>query len=304
MNSATPSELAPPSSPGEGIRWPASEAVPQTLSETECARLLGLASELYTAPHPRELLSVLFRGLQGLIPHELGGCHRVRPARRQVDTHYAPARHPPPLLPQDFWRLTVSHPLNRLLLQHPLRAWKLTDAISHRDFLATEVYHALYRPLAVDRELVAALPVPDEPGAYLQVSLHRRRADFTEHDRAILNLLLPHLDRAWRRLAATGSEAPRPAGLWNGEKSFTDWLRAHTRWRLTPRESEVLYWLSQGKTNSEIGCILGIAERTAETHALRLYPKMGVENRFTAIATLNRLALQEMTRGQGNGVVT
>ena len=35
---------------------------------------------------------------------------------------------------------------------------------------------------------------------------------------------------------------------------------------------------------------LGIAERTAETHALHIYPKMGVENRYTAIATLNRFA--------------
>jgi len=33
-----------------------------------------------------------------------------------------------------------------------------------------------------------------------------------------------------------------------------------------------------------------VAERTAETHALHIYPKMGVENRYTAIATLSRLA--------------
>ena len=71
---------------------------------------------------------------------------------------------------------------------------------------------------------------------------------------------------------------------------FRDWLQRHARCELTPRESEVLFWLSQGKTNSEIGRILGIAERTAETHALRIYPKMGVENRYTAIAALTRLS--------------
>jgi DNA-binding CsgD family transcriptional regulator len=78
------------------------------------------------------------------------------------------------------------------------------------------------------------------------------------------------------------------------ETGFYDWLRGRTSWDLTPRESQVLFWLYQGKTNGEIGRILGIAERTAETHALRLYPKMGVENRYTAIATLNRLATVEV----------
>jgi DNA-binding CsgD family transcriptional regulator len=52
----------------------------------------------------------------------------------------------------------------------------------------------------------------------------------------------------------------------------------------------VLFWLGQGKTNAEIGRILGIAERTAETHALHIYPKMGVENRYNAIAALNRVS--------------
>ena len=44
----------------------------------------------------------------------------------------------------------------------------------------------------------------------------------------------------------------------------------------------------QGKSNAEIGSILGISHRTAETHALNIYPKMGVENRFGAIAELAR----------------
>jgi DNA-binding CsgD family transcriptional regulator len=77
------------------------------------------------------------------------------------------------------------------------------------------------------------------------------------------------------------------------ETGFREWLRWKTRWGLTQRECEVLFWMCQGKTNAEIGRILGIAERTAETHALHIYPKMGVENRYTAIVTLNRLASLE-----------
>jgi hypothetical protein len=39
--------------------------------------------------------------------------------------------------------------------------------------------------------------------------------------------------------------------------------------------------------------ILLRALHSAETHALHIYPKMGAENRYTAIATLSRFASVE-----------
>jgi DNA-binding CsgD family transcriptional regulator len=167
--------------------------------------------------------------------------------------------------------------------------------MSRRAFHDTEFYHALYRPLGVDCELVALLP--DHPGTFLLISLHRRRTDFTERDRTALNLLLPHIAQTRERLAAAavaenaGGPAPEQ-GMPEDPTKFQAWISQRAQWQLTPRETEVLFWLCQGKTNSEIGRILGIAERTAETHALRIYPKMGVENRYTAIATLSRLSHQ------------
>ena len=53
---------------------------------------------------------------------------------------------------------------------------------------------------------------------------------------------------------------------------------------VTPREAEVLSWLAQGKTNDEIGMILGISSRTVAKHLEALYPKLGVENRTAAVA--------------------
>ncbi|MBK7999829.1 MAG: helix-turn-helix transcriptional regulator [Verrucomicrobia bacterium] len=79
---------------------------------------------------------------------------------------------------------------------------------------------------------------------------------------------------------------------------FRAWLKTRSEWELTQRECDVLFWLCQGKTNAEIGTILGIAERTAETHALHIYPKIGVENRYNAIATLSRLASFSGSRAQ------
>jgi DNA-binding CsgD family transcriptional regulator len=55
--------------------------------------------------------------------------------------------------------------------------------------------------------------------------------------------------------------------------------------RLTQRESEVLHWVIQGKTNRDIGDILGMSPRTVNKHLEHVFEKLGVETR-TAAATL------------------
>jgi DNA-binding CsgD family transcriptional regulator len=52
---------------------------------------------------------------------------------------------------------------------------------------------------------------------------------------------------------------------------------------LTPREQEVLFWVSEGKSNPEISRILGISARTVDKHVERLLAKMKVESRQAAM---------------------
>ncbi len=56
---------------------------------------------------------------------------------------------------------------------------------------------------------------------------------------------------------------------------------------LTVRESEVLNWIARGKTNREIGAILGLHTATVKKHVEHIFTKLGVENR-TAAASLAR----------------
>jgi len=51
---------------------------------------------------------------------------------------------------------------------------------------------------------------------------------------------------------------------------------------LTPREAEVLLWVAQGKSNADIGTILGCAENTVKVHLARVFEKLGFENRNAA----------------------
>ncbi len=60
--------------------------------------------------------------------------------------------------------------------------------------------------------------------------------------------------------------------------------------KLTAREAEVLYWVVKGKTNRDIGEILGASPATVKKHLERVYVKLGVETRTAAAGmAMNRI---------------
>lgn len=63
---------------------------------------------------------------------------------------------------------------------------------------------------------------------------------------------------------------------------------------LTNRETQVLEWVTKGKTSWEIAMILSISERTVKFHLSNIYQKLGVVNRQQAVAqALSTQILQE-----------
>lgn len=65
------------------------------------------------------------------------------------------------------------------------------------------------------------------------------------------------------------------------------------QYQLTGRETDVLLWLAKGKTNRDIGEILGIAPRTVNKHLEHIFVKLGVETRAAATA----LTMKHMHHG-------
>ncbi len=53
---------------------------------------------------------------------------------------------------------------------------------------------------------------------------------------------------------------------------------------LTPREAEILMWISRGKTNKEVGLILETSPRTVNKHLEHIFEKLGVPTRTAAVA--------------------
>lgn len=58
---------------------------------------------------------------------------------------------------------------------------------------------------------------------------------------------------------------------------------------LTPREGDVLFWLSQGKTNRDIAEILELSARTINKHLEQIFQKLGVDNRTSAAVMADRI---------------
>ncbi len=97
------------------------------------------------------------------------------------------------------------------------------------------------------------------------------------------------------RRSASATPAPEPGEWIVILKETDDTVHRNAlaeRFGLTAREAEVLLWVSRGKTNRDIGDILGMAARTVNKHLEHLFRKLHVETRAAAagvaIKTLDR----------------
>ncbi|MEM5315955.1 response regulator transcription factor [Paraburkholderia sp. JHI869] len=89
------------------------------------------------------------------------------------------------------------------------------------------------------------------------------------------------------RRSASARPAPEPGEWIVILKEIDDTVHRNAlcaRFGLTAREAEVLLWVSRGKTNRDIGDILGTAPRTVNKHLEHLFRKLHVETRAAAAA--------------------
>ncbi len=150
----------------------------------------------------------------------------------------------------------------RLKHEDPMRpvngAQKLTDVVSLREFRRRALYAHVHRPLGVEYLLWLYL---DPATTDARFELDRSDVDFSERDRRVLDLLLPHLRQFLR-----ASRRHAPAVV------------------LTFREREVIACVSEGRTNGEIANLLGISPETVRKHLENAYRKLEVRTRTGAVA--------------------
>lgn len=65
---------------------------------------------------------------------------------------------------------------------------------------------------------------------------------------------------------------------------------------LSPREKEVIEYLSQGLSNHDIATILNVSINTVKFHNHNIFNKLGVDSRVALINKVNDLMLKEFAR--------
>lgn len=87
----------------------------------------------------------------------------------------------------------------------------------------------------------------------------------------LARLVTPFLHAAWMRTEV------------NGRATGSNPARPEEARRITTREEEILRWVSLGKSNFEVGAILGISPLTVKNHVQKILRKLNVVNRAQAV---------------------
>lgn len=136
---------------------------------------------------------------------------------------------------------------------------RISDSLPIEQFRRSALYNDYYRRIRIDHAM--ALPIYVRDGVLVSFVLNRTRRNFTDRERALLDVLRPHLVRVYQRLNRLGG--------------------------LTAREAEVLRWVAAGKSDAQIAAILHISARTVQKHLQHSYEKLGVESRTAAAMRAN-----------------
>jgi DNA-binding CsgD family transcriptional regulator len=158
-----------------------------------------------------------------------------------------------------------------------LSAVRISDLVDRRRYQEQPVFREYFRPAGVEHMIDVGLPAAAGRHRSFILFRYAGTGDFSERDRAVLDMLRPHFhgleDRAALRRRL--SERPPAREVDAGSGAYTG---------LTPREREIVVLVADGKTNAQIAAQLWVAPSTVKKHLEHVYEKLGVGRR-TAAAT-------------------
>jgi len=163
-----------------------------------------------------------------------------------------------------------------------------SDFISAREFRDTDIWCECFRILGTMDH--AAVHVPTGDGHLLWFAAERGGAgNFNHRDRLILTLGQEHLVNS-RQLALARQ---------NVRDEFPIHPSTFTHIGFTPRESEVAYWLIEGKANADIAALMKLRTQTVKAHVTALFNKTGIGNRLALALHLMDLIRKLPSSGDG-----
>ena len=269
----------------------------QTLGSRDLRAALEFVETAWALADRRAFPPETLSALNELIPCDCLGYSDLDRVRRRVLDYVGTDEGDGDDDHEAFWRIVDAHPLCRHHQAYAdFSAIRLSDVISRPRLVNSRIYAEWFRPLGIAAELEVGLT--RSRTRTRNFVLDRAHGDFSLRDRAVLELLRPHLRRIHQM-----TELRRAAGA-----SQPDDLE-----RLTAREAEILELVAAGLTNAAIAERLWVSPGTVKKHLENVYAKLGVANRAAAVVRITptprnrdderRQAIDE-EEGRGTGLAS
>lgn len=225
-----------------------------------------------------------FRFISSLVPSDMCGYGGLDPSTKQLSAAFD--SHPPGLMPALEAYGQLMHKYPPFSFDPALNGGKpysTRDFYTQAAFRDLDIYQEVNAPLGFDDQCY--VNVPSDSGVHFFLGLFRAQVEFVARDKELLALAQPHLANVrYLALAQRDVEGVPPSP------------ELFARMGFTPRGSEVLYWLTQGRSNREIANVLHIRTDSVSAHLQAIYEKMGVENRVAATLEAFRLVREQNRR--------
>jgi DNA-binding CsgD family transcriptional regulator len=260
-----------------------------SLSMADVRRLMAAIERINSASRMEAFSGEVFHAISELMPDVILSLDQLNVKTGGV-SHTGNMVFAPDILAK-LIELLPTHPVMPSAMAGLRGAIRVTDCITQRQFRQTPHYNEYMKPLGIEYQTVVTL---DIPGHIAGITVNRGK-NFTDRESTFLTLLAPHLAMASGKLKQletlqrTLDSVPFPT---------PDQLQ---KVGLTARESEILFWVMQGKRDSEIAKILSerreVRLRTINNHLRNILAKMGSETRtgacLEALDRVKRLGLEK-----------
>jgi DNA-binding CsgD family transcriptional regulator len=154
----------------------------------------------------------------------------------------------------------------------------LSDLMTAREFHQLPIYVEYFRAREVEDQLAAVVKVRDARS--ILVVFSRSSRGFACRERAVVRMLLPHIQQAVRLRQRLSSMEATVAVRARTAVSQAGWAA------LTQRERDIVTVLAAGATDRAIARTLTISARTVGKHLENVYRKLDVPGRTALVAAL------------------
>ena len=166
------------------------------LARGDVERLLRFVGEAEELGRDEPFTPTVLEQLGGLIPADwVSYCEMDRVRQRILRTSWRSGDEEWDV-DVDYWDIAPEHPVCARHNTGDARALKLSDFVTLAELRRTRIYALWFGRAGAEHELSVAIPSPRwHTKTFL---FDRKRKDFGERDRLVLDLLQPHFGRLWR----------------------------------------------------------------------------------------------------------